>query len=484
MYSNSGFEADTFGEFGGKTSAGFDVRRDGGFRTTALNGEFGGFEPAGKKPELEVQEEDEEQQQQKKSKMNRCMKRFSSIMLSHLGTFLIVVLYTLMGGFLFQYLEVENEISGCQTKSEKFIAKLDESVDQIYNIAQGTNATQAKSAIQEELNQFAQDTYTLGVDPSMNCTTLKTGESMPSWNVANAAYFCVTIITTIGYGHISPVTQWGQIVCMIYSILGIPLMLLFLSKIGEPTAMLFRSFYLNIFCCKCFVKKLPNENKLMEAMQENGGNAQTSWQQVEEGDGKRPPAKVTVIEDDVEEEEENEEDDVVNIPITVTIILLILYILMGAAVFMVWEKEWTLVEGTYFSFITLSTIGFGDYVPGRDGPFNDIQVITELLVGCIYCLFGLAMLSMCINLIQDEIQAKFQWLGRKIGMIKKAPIEEIEDEDEEDDEEDGSSDSGSGSGSDGDSEEDTYEDAKSSKTGSTSAAPTSARSKAASSSFA
>uniref|UniRef100_A0A1I8GJP7 Ion_trans_2 domain-containing protein n=1 Tax=Macrostomum lignano TaxID=282301 RepID=A0A1I8GJP7_9PLAT len=223
---------------------------------------------------------------------------------------------------------------------------------------------------------------------------------------------------------------------MIYAILGIPLMLLFLTKIGEPTAVLFRGFYLNIVCCKCFIKKLPHESKNFNNQDEQSKDQQqTSWRTVEDGVVKQAPAKVSelvVVEDD--EDDEEEEEEVVNIPITVTIMLLIFYILIGASVFRVWE-EWTVIEGTYFSFITLSTIGFGDYVPGKDGPFNSNWIIAELLVGCVYCVFGLAMLSMCINLIQDEISAKFHWIAGKLGMSRNRNAED-DDEDEDDDDDD------------------------------------------------
>ena len=51
------------------------------------------------------------------------------------------------------------------------------------------------------------------------------------------------------------------------------------------------------------------------------------------------------------------------------------YILLGATIFSHWEG-WTFLEGAYFSFITLTTIGFGDFVPG-DAVLND-QVLFVL----------------------------------------------------------------------------------------------------------
>ncbi|PAA71997.1 hypothetical protein BOX15_Mlig032347g1 [Macrostomum lignano] len=442
MYSNGGFEADMFdGSYQAKSTAqrqpplksaavstsrfhhaggvwgfrGFDVETD----TAAVVKHNGAPDSSAKAQDAASQ-----------SKCRKCCKRFGSIMLSQLGTFVIVIFYVVMGGFLFQYLEVENEVSSCQTKYDKYLSKRNEAVDRIYNMAQnGKNAVAAKASIFTEISDFAKDIYTLSMDPRLNCSTLGQGDNIPYWNFANAAYFCVTVITTIGYGHIAPGTSWGQIVCMIYAILGIPLMLLFLTKIGEPTAMLFKAFYLNICCCKCFIKrKCPEEKAVEESIREQQ-RQQSSWTTADES-GKMPPAKVkdlVVVEED--DEEDDEEEDIVNIPISVTILLLILYILLGAAVFRIWEK-WTLIEGTYFSFITLSTIGFGDYVPGKDGPFNSMTVITELLVGALYCFFGLTVLSMCINLIQDEISAKFHWIGLKLGMVKR--VEQPSDDESED----------------------------------------------------
>jgi hypothetical protein len=57
--------------------------------------------------------------------------------------------------------------------------------------------------------------------------------------------------------------------------------------------------------------------------------------------------------------------------------------MLGATIFSAWEN-WSFLEGAYFSFITLTTIGFGDFVPG-DAVLNDEsehgQVITLKDIG-------------------------------------------------------------------------------------------------------
>ena len=52
------------------------------------------------------------------------------------------------------------------------------------------------------------------------------------------------------------------------------------------------------------------------------------------------------------------------IPIIVSIMVLLLYIAIGAFVYNQWEG-WDLTTALYFSFITLTTVGFGDFSPDK-----------------------------------------------------------------------------------------------------------------------
>ena len=54
----------------------------------------------------------------------------------------------------------------------------------------------------------------------------------------------------------------------------------------------------------------------------------------------------------------------VTVPISLSIMIMTTYILIGAIVFCIWEDP-NYLKWSYFCFVTLSTIGFGDIVPGR-----------------------------------------------------------------------------------------------------------------------
>jgi hypothetical protein len=46
----------------------------------------------------------------------------------------------------------------------------------------------------------------------------------------------------------------------------------------------------------------------------------------------------------------------------VAIVILVIYIFVGAVIYWTWE-DWGFFESFYFVFISMSTIGFGDFVP-------------------------------------------------------------------------------------------------------------------------
>ncbi len=76
------------------------------------------------------------------------------------------------------------------------------------------------------------------------------------------------------------------------------------------------------------------------------------------------------------------------------IIVLVLYILIGAGMYGQWEK-WDYFDSAYFIFVSLTTIGFGDLIPHHPKFFISSSV---------YIFVGLTLVSLVINTIIDTLK--------------------------------------------------------------------------------
>ncbi|KAM3929892.1 potassium channel subfamily K member 5 [Leptodactylus fuscus] len=171
--------------------------------------------------------------------------------------------------------------------------------------------------------------------------TITGNTTFNNWNWANAVIFAATVITTIGYGNIAPKTSAGRLFCIFYGLFGVPLCLTWISALGKFFA--------------------GRAKRLGQFLTKRGVTLRKAQ-------------------------------------ITCTAIFLLwgvlVHLVIPPFIFMKIEG-WDYIEGLYFSFITITTIGFGDYVAGVN-PKIDYAVLYRYFVE-IWIYLGLAWLSLFVN---------------------------------------------------------------------------------------
>uniref|UniRef100_A0ABM5F3L5 Potassium channel subfamily K member 4 isoform X2 n=1 Tax=Pogona vitticeps TaxID=103695 RepID=A0ABM5F3L5_9SAUR len=220
-----------------------------------------------------------------------------------LALFSVVLVYLVTGAFVFRQLEQPYEMQQ-QVKIQAYL-------EQFLKTHQCVPPEDLG-----ELIEHVGEAMGVGVEPALNTSNPNSSH----WDMGSAFFFAGTVITTIGFGNISPKTDAGRLFCIFYALAGIPLFGMLLAGVGDH---------------------------LGSSLRKGIGKVEDiflKWQ-----------VSATIV----------------------RILSALLFILFGCLLFVslptiIFQRVegWSLLESVYFVVITLTTIGFGDYVAdGRsDGP--------------------------------------------------------------------------------------------------------------------
>ncbi|XP_038152381.1 potassium channel subfamily K member 1b [Cyprinodon tularosa] len=184
-----------------------------------------------------------------------------------------------------------------------------------------------------------------------------------NWDFTSALFFASTVLSTTGYGHTAPLSDGGKAFCIIYSMIGIPFTLLFLTAVVQR---------IMVFSTRRPITYIH-----------------TRW-----GFSKQLVGIVHAT--------------------LLGILAVSCFFLIPAAIFSALEENWNFLESFYFCFISLSTIGLGDYVPGEAAN----QKFRELYkVGItVYLILGLIVMLVVLETFCELQQLKQL---RKMFYLKK-----------------------------------------------------------------
>ncbi|KAB0794098.1 hypothetical protein PPYR_13718 [Photinus pyralis] len=317
---------------------------------------------------------------------------------------LAIMIFCGLGGIMFKYVEGAFEnFYKCGVKRVKR-----DFIDVLWYRSHNLREDEWKSLARSKLRVFEEQLHVA------HEAGMRTYSGQRSWSFLNGVIYCLTIVTTIGYGHMFPTTNTGMALTIVYAIIGIPLFLIALTDFGKLFTRgikfvwsFVRRLYYTGSCRK--VRKTAHVQDLLQGAQMVYDIARlrkpSMFVSAQDAENPKSPGTEHSATPTTPALSHFEIDDEFNLPISVAIFILVLYIFLGAVMYCIWEK-WDFFGSFYFVFISLSTIGFGDYVP--NDPFC-------MMASVIYLVFGLALMSMCINVVQVKLSDTFSDASAKLG---------------------------------------------------------------------
>ena len=280
--------------------------------------------------------------------------------------FLILIALVVGGMFLFSHLERPNDEA-----NEHENPRLLEHIISIGTINNGFSAFFSEK-YQEGLvlhevfvNPINESQLVIRFIPHSS-SSIQTQSRQVKWDLLGSVFFCISVMTTIGYGNHAPTTDRGRFVCLIYAMITLPLFANAIDIAKDFYSNLGLSFEKSIY--QCVLKRKPrNKNKIHRRF----------------------------------------------VLFFLILAVYFIFLLFPSILFVNFEK-WTYPDAVYYNFISLSTIGFGDMVAGHNGFYHDNEIISLAYRSflCFWILLGVPLGSLLMDLWKTQQKDFLQWITK------------------------------------------------------------------------
>ncbi|XP_077870131.1 potassium channel subfamily K member 18-like [Saccoglossus kowalevskii] len=394
--------------------------------------------------------------------------------------FIATIAYVMVGGYMFHHVEghsKEVDVRPNMTEKEIIIA------NKLWSSAANTTQSDWHEFAMKELTIFRKEVQ-------KDAWLYKDGRSNHDrWNYFSSCFFCLTVISTIGYGVLAPRTQAGRLICIFYAIFGIPLFVIFLAKVGELVSVPLKYLHVRSTrkyrALKAMLIKKKNNTSTSPKEESHDMAASPSWYFDRDssevgsvtptglrsaGTQTGTPNTLAVFDSGITPYPDRDEEttsrrstmgssssdvrakkpgmakavsignfgdnfmglkkspkkesgsaagskeEEVDAPVGFMIIVLLIYVLVGARAVIYLEPQWQYLDSVYFTVVTFLTIGFGDIAPGDDRPdLSEEEILMRQTILSIFIVIGLVMMSIALNLARDKVRYSVKKLVKNKG---------------------------------------------------------------------
>ncbi|XP_016377679.1 potassium channel subfamily K member 18-like [Sinocyclocheilus rhinocerous] len=381
----------------------------------------------------------------------RCARLFWRLF-PHVFLILSLILYAVLGAQIFRQIESKNTHNGSELEIRAVARNV---VETVQNHTDASTQEALLIKIGNILTEFRNET-----------------EKYQNWSFYSSLFFSCTVFTTVGYGRMYPVTYEGKVACIVYAMVGIPLMLLVISDVCDILAVIlskaythlslfFRQWMLHRSCIHRLENASPpkqvqgadtddtymfsqdivvHETKNIQQMIKTQSSLRHTSLQIR--NNKEIFDRMIIKEnfklkgtltkscscpdlDRIPRSKTSsklfigigQEMDRFKVPLLVILLVVFAYMVVCSQILKYWEKQMGHFDAFYFTFITLTTIGFGDILPEHPKYF---------MVTFLFIIMGMAIMSMAFKLGQSRIVSFYRRCIQCVSMGKVGIYEDLD----------------------------------------------------------